>query len=151
MSLKIHIKHFTRVATKGDKVAKVTFRGVSQLTRVLEDQGEEAIFDEVLEWPVARHLEAHEVVEVHLQVFSKYFNNRTAAAYGFVLQRLVTEGGVAVTDHMTDANNKLLRGIKEVSLIMLLETERICCDESYAVSSVAMFEVQMWEKNSAVR
>lgn len=27
MSIKVHLQHFTRVAVRGDKVAKVTFRG----------------------------------------------------------------------------------------------------------------------------
>ncbi|XP_069175829.1 otoferlin isoform X3 [Procambarus clarkii] len=109
MALKFHVRHFSRVQQRGDKVAKVTFRGVSQFTQVAEDCGEDAIFDEVLEWPVGRCVEPGEEVQVQLQVFNKYFSNRSVATYSLVLQRLVGEGTLVVTDHMTDANNKLVQ------------------------------------------
>nr|XP_053654439.1 otoferlin-like [Cherax quadricarinatus] len=82
---------------------------VPQYTRVAEDCGQDAIFDEVLEWPVGRCVEPGEEVQVQLQVFNKYFSNRTIANYALVLQRLVGDGNLILTDHMTDANNKLVQ------------------------------------------
>ncbi|XP_050710389.1 otoferlin-like isoform X3 [Eriocheir sinensis] len=109
MSLRFHVKHFSRVPHRGEKVAKVTFRGASQFTRVAEDTGDDAFFDEVLVWPVGRCVEPGEEVQVQLQVVSRYFSNKVIANYALVLQRLVGEGALAVTDHMTDANNKLVQ------------------------------------------
>ncbi|XP_069993132.1 otoferlin-like [Penaeus vannamei] len=109
MALRFHVRHFSRVQQRGEKVAKVTFRGVPQYTRIVEESGEDVIFDEVLEWPVGRCVEPGEEVQVQLQAYNKYFSNRSLANYGFVLQRLVGEGAVVVTDHMTDANNKLVK------------------------------------------
>ena len=57
---------------------------------------------------MGRCVDPGESVEVYLQVFSKYFTNRVVASYCFGLQRLVAESGIAITDHMTDANNKVI-------------------------------------------
>ena len=64
---------------------------------------------QVLEWPMGRALDPDEVVEIQLQMYNKYFSNKVAASYGLVLQRLVAEGHVAITDHMTDSNNKVIK------------------------------------------
>lgn len=54
-------------------------------------------------------MEPGEEVQVQLQAVSRYFSNKVVASYALVLQRLVGEGSLAVTDHMTDANNKLVQ------------------------------------------
>ncbi|KAF2368426.1 hypothetical protein FHG87_000816 [Trinorchestia longiramus] len=109
MSLQIFVRQFARVPLKGDKVAKVTFRGVSLFTRVVEEEGDDVLFDEILEWPMGRPLDPNEVVDIQLQIYNRYFSNKVAASYGLVLHRLVSEGHIAITDHMTDTNNKVIK------------------------------------------
>ncbi|GLV33991.1 misfire [Carabus blaptoides fortunei] len=109
MSLVLKLKQFHIAKCKGDKFAKVEFRGVSHVSRVLEDNGAELIIvDERFEWPVARALDTSELLTIELLAHNRLFGNRVLGAYGLVLQRVARDGRLCVTDTLLDANNKPL-------------------------------------------
>ncbi|KAJ8897239.1 hypothetical protein PR048_002585 [Dryococelus australis] len=61
------------------------------------------------EWPVARAVESHEVLQVQLLSYNKYLSNKVLGTYGLVLQKVVQDGCLALTDTLLDLNNKPLQ------------------------------------------
>ncbi|XP_076320149.1 otoferlin-like isoform X2 [Tachypleus tridentatus] len=105
MALRLKLQQITGLRSKGERLAKATFRGVSRYTKVVENSDDIAIFDEVFEWPVARAVESHEVLEVQLLNYNKYFTNKVTGCYGLVLQQLIEDGHLTLTDMLLDVNN----------------------------------------------
>ncbi|GCC16929.1 hypothetical protein chiPu_0020436 [Chiloscyllium punctatum] len=52
MALLVHLKTVTDLRGRGDRIAKVAFRGLSFYTRVIENCEDEAPFDEGLVWSI---------------------------------------------------------------------------------------------------
>ncbi|XP_069701783.1 otoferlin-like [Periplaneta americana] len=109
MSLTLRVKHFQlSVKCKGEKIAKVDFRGVSHYSKVLEDPGELIDVDQRFDWPVARPIESHEALQIQLLAYNRYFSNKILGVYGLVLQKVVQDGHLMVSDTLLDLNNKPL-------------------------------------------
>ncbi|KAH9363612.1 hypothetical protein HPB48_004133 [Haemaphysalis longicornis] len=89
-----------------------SFLGVSHHTKVCENLDEDAIFDDVFEWPVGRPVENQEVLEIQVLQHNRYFVNRVLGLYGLVLQRLAEDGHLSVCDEIVDENNKPVPGAK---------------------------------------
>ncbi|XP_063235260.1 otoferlin-like isoform X2 [Bacillus rossius redtenbacheri] len=112
MALTLRVRHLQVPAKfRGEKIVKADFRGVSHFSRVLEDTGENIAVEERFEWPVARPVESHEQLQLQLLSRSRYLSNKLLAAYALVLQKVVQDGCVALSDTMLDLNNKPLQAV----------------------------------------
>ncbi|XP_053105858.1 otoferlin isoform X7 [Hemicordylus capensis] len=109
MALSVHLKTVTDLRGKGERIAKVAFRGLSFYTRVLENCEDEAAFDETFRWPIASSIDVNEMLEIQVFNYSKVFSNRLIGTFRMVLQKVVEEGQLQVTDTLIDDNNAAIR------------------------------------------
>ncbi|XP_040283026.1 otoferlin [Bufo bufo] len=109
MALIVHLKTVTDLRGKGDRIAKVAFRGLSFYTRVLENCEDEARFDETFRWPIASDVDGNEMLEIQVFNYSKVFTNRLIGTFRMVLQKVVEEAQLEVTDTLIDDNNSAIR------------------------------------------
>ncbi|XP_032072185.1 otoferlin [Thamnophis elegans] len=105
MALIVRLKRVTNLRGKADRIAKVAFRGLSFYTRVLENCENEAPFDETFRWPIASSIDVNEMLEIQVFNYSKVFSNRLIGIFQMVLQKVVEEGQLNVTDTLIDDNN----------------------------------------------
>ncbi|KAM6462922.1 otoferlin isoform 2-T2 [Liasis olivaceus] len=105
MALIVRLKRVTSLRGKADRIAKVAFRGLSFYTRVLENCENEAPFDETFRWPIASSIDVNEMLEIQVFNYSKVFSNRLIGIFQMVLQKVVEEGQLNVTDTLIDDNN----------------------------------------------
>uniref|UniRef100_A0A8C5IXR5 Otoferlin n=1 Tax=Junco hyemalis TaxID=40217 RepID=A0A8C5IXR5_JUNHY len=85
------------------------FPGLSFYTRVLENCEDEAKFDETFRWPVATNIDGNEILEIQVFNYSKVFTNRLIGTFRMVLQKVVAEGQLEVTDTLIDDNNSAIQ------------------------------------------
>ncbi|XP_069829285.1 otoferlin isoform X8 [Dendropsophus ebraccatus] len=109
MALIVHLKTVTDLRGKGDRIAKVAFRGLSFYTRVLENCEDEARFDETFRWPIASNIDGNEMLEIQVFNYSKVFTNRLIGTFRMVLQKVVEEAQLEVMDTLIDDNNSAIR------------------------------------------
>ncbi|CAM4644135.1 unnamed protein product [Lepidochelys kempii] len=109
MALLVRLKAVTELRGKGDRLAKAAFRGLSFYTRVLENCTDEARFDETFRWPIASNIDGNEMLEIQVFNYSKVFTNRLIGTFRMVLQKVVEEGQLEVTDTLIDDNNSAIR------------------------------------------
>ncbi|XP_051908890.1 otoferlin isoform X16 [Hippocampus zosterae] len=108
MALTLHLKSVANLRGKGDRVAKVTFRGSSFYSRVVANWEEAAHFNEVFRWPLASRLDGSEMLEIQVYNYSKVFSNRLVGTFCMVLQKVAEEGQLELTDTLIDDNNTSL-------------------------------------------
>jgi hypothetical protein len=53
-------------------------------------------------------VESHEVLQIQLLLYNRYFSNKVLGTYGLVLQRVALDGHILVIDTLLDLNNKPL-------------------------------------------
>ncbi|XP_042658937.1 otoferlin isoform X4 [Tyto alba] len=109
MALLLHLRTVSGLRGKADRIAKAAFRGLSFYTRVLENCEDEARFDETFRWPVASNIDGNEILEIQVFNYSKVFSNRLIGTFQMVLQKVVEEGQVEVTDTLIDDNNSAIQ------------------------------------------
>ncbi|XP_039094290.1 otoferlin isoform X2 [Hyaena hyaena] len=109
MALLVHLKRVSELRGKGDRIAKVTFRGQSFYSRVLENCEDVADFDETFRWPVASSIDSNEILEIQIFNYSKVFSNKLIGTFRMVLQKVVEENHVEVTDTLIDDNNAIIK------------------------------------------
>nr|AAI45108.1 Otof protein [Mus musculus]AAI50703.1 Otof protein [Mus musculus] len=109
MALIVHLKTVSELRGKGDRIAKVTFRGQSFYSRVLENCEGVADFDETFRWPVASSIDRNEVLEIQIFNYSKVFSNKLIGTFCMVLQKVVEENRVEVTDTLMDDSNAIIK------------------------------------------
>uniref|UniRef100_A0A2K6K761 Otoferlin n=1 Tax=Rhinopithecus bieti TaxID=61621 RepID=A0A2K6K761_RHIBE len=109
MALLIHLKTVSELRGRGDRIAKVTFRGQSFYSRVLENCEDVADFDETFRWPVASSIDRNEMLEIQVFNYSKVFSNKLIGTFRMVLQQVVEESHVEVTDTLIDDNNAIIK------------------------------------------
>ncbi|XP_043843750.1 otoferlin isoform X3 [Dromiciops gliroides] len=109
MALLVHLKTITELKGKGDRIAKVTFRGHPFYSRVLENCEDEAEFDETFRWPVGSNIDGNEMLEIQVFNYSKVFSNKIIGTFRMVLQQVVEEGYLEVTDTLIDDNNATIK------------------------------------------
>uniref|UniRef100_A0A6Q2XVG7 Otoferlin n=1 Tax=Esox lucius TaxID=8010 RepID=A0A6Q2XVG7_ESOLU len=109
MALLVHVQTVRDLRGKGDRIAKVTFRGLSFYTRVLENCEDEARFDETFRWPIPSRVDENEILEVQVFNYSKVFTNRVIGTFKMVLQKVTEEGQLEVTDTLIDDNNTAIK------------------------------------------
>nr|XP_045004703.1 otoferlin [Jaculus jaculus] len=109
MALIVHLKNVAELRGKGDRIAKVTFRGQSFYSRILENCEGVADFDEMFRWPVASNIDRNEMLEIQIFNYSKVFSNKLIGTFCMVLQKVVEENHVEVTDTLIDDNNAIMK------------------------------------------
>ncbi|XP_008833232.1 otoferlin isoform X7 [Nannospalax galili] len=109
MALIVHLKTVLELQGRGDRIAKVTFRGQSFYSRVLENCEDVADFDETFRWPVASSIDRNEMLEIQVFNYSKVFSNKLIGTFRMVLQKVVEENRVEVTDSLIDDNNAIIK------------------------------------------
>ncbi|XP_060773958.1 otoferlin isoform X1 [Neoarius graeffei] len=105
MALVVYLKSVSGLPGKADRLAKVSFRGLSFYSRVLESCEDEARFEEAFRWSFASKVDGNEMLEIHIYNYSKVFTNRLIGTFRMVLQKVVEEGHLEVSDTLTDDNN----------------------------------------------
>uniref|UniRef100_A0A452RP75 Otoferlin n=1 Tax=Ursus americanus TaxID=9643 RepID=A0A452RP75_URSAM len=111
MALLVHLKTVSELRGRGDRIAKVTFRGQAFYSRVLENCEDVADFDETFRWPVASSLDSSEILEIQIFSYSKVFSNKLIGTFRMVLQKVVEEKHVEVTDTLMDDNNAVIKTV----------------------------------------
>uniref|UniRef100_A0A672H733 Otoferlin n=1 Tax=Salarias fasciatus TaxID=181472 RepID=A0A672H733_SALFA len=109
MSLMVHLKTADHLRGRGDRIAKVTFRGLPFYSRVVENCEEVAHFNEVFRWPIASRLDGNEMLEIQVFNYSKVFSNRLVGTFCMVLQKVAEEGHLELTDTLIDDNNTSIK------------------------------------------
>ncbi|XP_058469617.1 otoferlin isoform X7 [Solea solea] len=109
MALMVHLKAVDHLRGKGDRIAKVSFRGLSFYSRVVENCEEVANFNETFRWPIASRLDGNEMLEIQVYNYSKVFSNRLVGTFSMVLQKVAEEGHLELTDTLIDDNNFLIK------------------------------------------
>ncbi|KAL1517093.1 hypothetical protein ABEB36_000901 [Hypothenemus hampei] len=119
MAVSVVIKKFQfDKCVKGEKTAKVEFRGVSHLTKPLDDTGTDSIIvDQRFDWPIARPLDEDEIITIELYLKNRLFSNKLIGYYHTILQKVVQDGRINVYDHLVDANNKSTESLIEFSIL----------------------------------
>ncbi|XP_016391542.1 otoferlin-like isoform X2 [Sinocyclocheilus rhinocerous] len=109
MALVVCLKTVAELRGKGDRIAKVTFRGLSFFSRVLENCEDEARFEQAFRWPIGSQVDGDEMLEIQVFNYSKVFTNRLIGTFRMVLQKVVEEGHLEVSDTLIDDNNTAIR------------------------------------------
>ncbi|XP_042359531.1 otoferlin [Plectropomus leopardus] len=109
MSLMVHLKTVAHLRGRGDRIAKVTFRGLPFYSRVAENCEEVAHFNEIFRWPIASRLDGNEMLEIQVYNYSKVFSNRLVGTFCMVLQKVAEEGHLELTDTLIDDNNTSIK------------------------------------------
>ncbi|XP_061563486.1 otoferlin isoform X6 [Cololabis saira] len=109
MALVVHLKTVAHLRGKGDKIAKVTFRGLPFYSRVAENCEEVAHFNELFRWPIASRLDGNEMLEIQVYNYSKVFSNRLVGTFCMVLQKVAEEGHLELTETLIDDNNTSIK------------------------------------------
>uniref|UniRef100_A0A8C1M9M3 Otoferlin n=1 Tax=Cyprinus carpio TaxID=7962 RepID=A0A8C1M9M3_CYPCA len=109
MALVVYLKTVTELRGKGDRIAKVTFRGLSFFSRVVENCEDEAQFEQAFRWPIGSKVDGNEMLEIQVFNYSKVFTNRLIGTFRMVLQKVVEEGHLEVSDTLIDDNNTAIR------------------------------------------
>ncbi|XP_029903214.1 otoferlin [Myripristis murdjan] len=109
MALVVHLKTVAYLRGKGDRIAKVTFRGLSFYSRIAENCEEVANFNETFRWPIASKLDGNEMLEIQVYNYSKVFSNRLVGTFRMVLQKVAEEGNLELTDTLIDDNNTSIK------------------------------------------
>uniref|UniRef100_A0A663E989 Otoferlin n=1 Tax=Aquila chrysaetos chrysaetos TaxID=223781 RepID=A0A663E989_AQUCH len=83
--------------------------GRSQETCDLENCRQLRWFSLTFRWPVASNIDGNEILEIQVFNYSKVFTNRLIGTFRMVLQKVVEEGQVEVTDTLIDDNNSAIQ------------------------------------------
>uniref|UniRef100_A0A8C8AWX8 Otoferlin n=1 Tax=Otus sunia TaxID=257818 RepID=A0A8C8AWX8_9STRI len=71
--------------------------------------GEPSVNPATFRWPVASNIDGNEILEIQVFNYSKVFTNRLIGTFQMVLQKVVEEGQVEVTDTLIDDNNSAIQ------------------------------------------
>lgn len=140
MALVVIVKNFQGLKCKGDKIVKVDFRGVSHYSKCLEESGDYISVDESFTWNLGRPVDEVEVLQLSVISRGVLKNEKVLAKYGLVLQTVVREGRIDITDFLVDLNNKPLPTV--VCFEIRYNPPDGSCS-SYAASEIMEDEQQM--------
>ncbi|XP_024881709.1 otoferlin-like isoform X1 [Temnothorax curvispinosus] len=140
MSLVVILKNIQGLKCKGEKVAKIDFREVSHYSSVLEDSGDVIEVEQSFTWNLGRPVDEAEVLQLAIVSRGVLRYEKVAARYGLVLQTVVREGRILVSDSLVDLNNKPLPAV--VCFEIRYNPPDGSCS-SYAVSEIMEDEQQM--------
>ncbi|KAG8535083.1 hypothetical protein GDO81_029480, partial [Engystomops pustulosus] len=66
-------------------------------------------FFQTFRWPIASNIDGNEMLEIQVFNYSKVFTNRLIGTFRMVLQKVVEEAQLEVTDTLIDDNNSAIR------------------------------------------
>lgn len=140
MALVVIVKNFQGLKCKGEKIVKIDFRGVSHYSKGLEETGDHIQVDESFTWNLGRPVEEAEILQLGVVSRGVLRSEKIIAKYGLVLQTVVREGRIVITDSLVDLNNKPLAAV--VCFEIRYNPPDGSCS-SYAVSEIMEDEQQM--------
>ncbi|XP_076663862.1 otoferlin isoform X3 [Andrena cerasifolii] len=140
MALVVIVKNFQGLKGKGEKVVKVDFRGVSHYSKCLGESGDHIPVDESFTWNLGRPVDEAEVLQLAVVSRGVLRSEKVIAKYGLVLQTVVREGRIVVTDALVDLNNKPLPAV--ICFEIRYNTPDGSCS-SYVASEIMEDEQQM--------
>ncbi|XP_076380507.1 otoferlin isoform X2 [Megalopta genalis] len=140
MALVVLVKNFQGLKCKGEKVVKIDFREVPHYSKCLEENGDHIPVDEAFTWNLGRPVDESEVLQLTVISRGVLRNEKAIAKYGLVLQTVVREGRIVVTDSLVDLNNKPLPAV--ICFEIRYNPPDGSCS-SYAVSEAMEDEQQM--------
>ncbi|XP_076249647.1 otoferlin isoform X2 [Calliopsis andreniformis] len=140
MALVVIVKNFQGLKCKGDKIVKVDFRGVSHYSKYLEDSGDHIPVDENFTWNLGRPIDEAEILQLAVVSRGVLRTEKVIAKYGLVLQTVIREGRIVVTDSLVDLNNKPVPAV--VCFEIRYNPPDGSCS-SYAASEIMEDEQQM--------
>lgn len=140
MSLVVILKNFQGLKCKGEKVARIDFREVSHYSTNLEDNEDVIEVEQSFTWNLGRPVDEAEVLQLAVVSRGVLRTEKIAARYGLVLQTVVREGRILVSDSLVDLNNKPLRAV--VCFEIRYNPPDGSCS-SYAASEIMEDEQQM--------
>ncbi|XP_017891089.1 otoferlin-like isoform X4 [Ceratina calcarata] len=140
MALVVIVKNFQGLKHRGDKVIKVEFRGVSHYSKCFEETADHITIDESFTWNLGRPVDVAEVLQLSVVSRGVLRNEKVLAKYGLVLQTVVQEGRIVVTDSLVDFNNKPLPAV--ICFEIRYNPPDGSCS-SYAASEIMEDEQQM--------
>ncbi|XP_067214359.1 otoferlin-like isoform X3 [Linepithema humile] len=140
MSLVVILKNFQGLKCKGEKVARVDFREVSHYSTILEENGDVIEVEQSFTWNLGRPVDEAEVLQLAVVSRGVLRNEKVMAKYGLVLQTVVREGRILVSDALVDLNNKPLPAV--VCFEIRYNPPDGSCS-SYAASEIMEDEQQM--------
>ncbi|XP_011330967.2 otoferlin isoform X3 [Ooceraea biroi] len=111
MSLVVILKNIQGLKCKGEKVARIDFREVSHYSTILEDNGDVIEVEQSFTWNLGRPVDEAEVLQLAVVSRGVLRNEKIAARYGLVLQTVVREGRILISDSLVDLNNKPLPAV----------------------------------------
>ncbi|XP_070555330.1 otoferlin-like isoform X1 [Ptychodera flava] len=115
MSLILHLQNATGLRARGGQQVKITFRGVTQFSQIAKCHKREAIWDEVIQWPVGTMLHPHEVIDIVLLSHGKLRSNVIQGTLKVLPQDLAEFGEVMLKEPILDeAKNKPLETILSI-------------------------------------
>uniref|UniRef100_A0A452VB31 Otoferlin n=1 Tax=Ursus maritimus TaxID=29073 RepID=A0A452VB31_URSMA len=95
MALLVHLKTVSELRGRGDRIAKVTFRGREPPATAVS----------------LSSLDSSEILEIQIFSYSKVFSNKLIGTFRMVLQKVVEEKHVEVTDTLMDDNNAVIKTV----------------------------------------
>ncbi|KAI4500926.1 hypothetical protein M0802_004137 [Mischocyttarus mexicanus] len=140
MALVVIVKNFQGLKCKGEKFVKIDFRGVSNCSKNLEDNGDIISVNQSFTWNLGRPVDETEILELSVISRGVLRMEKTIAKYGLILQTMVREGHITIEDSLVDLNNKPL------PVMVCFEIRYNPPDgssSSYAISDVMEDEQQM--------
>ncbi|KAK5642921.1 hypothetical protein RI129_009088 [Pyrocoelia pectoralis] len=122
MSLSVKVNQFLQIPkTKGEKILKIEFRGVSHISHVLEDAtGEKIVIDQRFDWPIGRPLDHNEFLQIELISRNRLLPDKIIGIYGLLLQRVISDGRLNISDNLIDSNHKTLPTIVEFDVVYII-------------------------------
>ncbi|XP_029157888.1 otoferlin-like [Nylanderia fulva] len=122
------------------KVARIDFREVSHYSTNLEDNDDVIEVEQSFTWNLGRPVDEAEVLQLAVVSRGVLRTEKIAAKYGLVLQTVVREGRIFVSDSLVDLNNKPLPAV--VCFEIRYNPPDGSCS-SYAASEIMEDEQQM--------
>ncbi|KAM0725203.1 Otoferlin [Formica fusca] len=140
MSLVVILKNFQGLKCKGEKVARIDFREVSHYSTNLEDNEDVIEVEQSFTWNLGGPVDETEVLQLAVVSRGVLRNEKVVARYGLILQTVVREGRILISDSLVDLNNKPLPAM--VCFEIRYNPPDGSCS-SYAVSEIMEDEQQM--------
>uniref|UniRef100_A0A8C3Y029 Otoferlin n=1 Tax=Catharus ustulatus TaxID=91951 RepID=A0A8C3Y029_CATUS len=114
MALVLQLRSVSGLRGKGDRIALSSpFPNQSLLIHILLSQNTPgsslSSFSQTFRWPVATNIDGNEILEIQVFNYSKVFTNRLIGTFRMVLQKVVAEGQLEVTDTLIDDNNSAIQ------------------------------------------
>ncbi|XP_012269850.2 otoferlin isoform X2 [Athalia rosae] len=140
MSLVASVKNLQALKCKGEKYLRLDFRGASHYSQGLEDNGDLISIDQSFTWNLGRPVEDVETLQLAVVSKGMLRGEKIVARYDLVLQAVVREGRILVSDCLVDLNN---RPIPTVVTFEVRYTPPDGSCSSYAGTEVMEDEQQM--------